>query len=213
MGNLELLEHRLGTQAATPAADQARALIARAGVSVQRAAALTSGLLALARPPLAAPPSAQSPFAGAGPVDPGALLADLADLLRATLGRRISLTIQAEPGLGSVALDPARLRAALLALCLNARDVLPEGGAVTIALDTEETTAMLRLRVTDTGPGMAPEVRARACEAFFTSKGAAAAGLGLAEVAGLAQEAGGRLVLDSREGEGTTVCLLLPRAG
>lgn len=202
IGNLELLEHRLGTSSDDPAADRARTLIARAAASVQRAAALTSGVLALARPA----------SGGARPIDPGALLADFADLLRATLGRRISLTLAIAPGLRLVALDPTRLRAALLVLCLNARDALPEGGAVTIALDTEEVGSMLRLSVTDTGTGMAPEVRARACEAFFTTKGPEAAGLGLTEVAELAREAGGSFVLDSSEGQGTTACLLLPSA-
>ena len=213
MGNLELLEHRLGASPADPAAERALALIARAGASVQRAATLTSGLLALTRPAPAAAGAPPPGGDGARPVDAGALLADLADLLRATLGRRIGLTLAIAPGLGPVALDPTRLRAALLALCLNARDALAEGGAVTIALDTEPDGTMLRLRVTDTGTGMAPEVRARACEPFFTTKGAEAAGLGLTEVAELARQAGGRFVLQSAPGEGTTACLLLPPAG
>jgi signal transduction histidine kinase len=121
--------------------------------------------------------------------------------------------------------DAAGLESALLNLCFNAIDAMPEGGL--LALDAREVTLSAaaaeriglapgryaRISVSDTGTGMAPDVMASALEPYFTTKGDAGTGLGLASARAAARAAGGALSLASAPDEGTTACLYLPRAG
>jgi CheY-like chemotaxis protein len=119
--------------------------------------------------------------------------------------------------------DPSQLELALLNVAANARDAMPHGGTLTIGISSEELPAgkvsglrggsYLRLAVADTGEGMDEETLARAADPFFTTKGPGkGTGLGLSVVHGLLEDSGGRLVLRSRKGEGTTVEMWLPAA-
>ncbi|HEY3099961.1 MAG TPA: GAF domain-containing protein [Methylomirabilota bacterium] len=107
--------------------------------------------------------------------------------------------------------DAAALREAITNLVLNAVDAMPKGGRLTVETRTDGDRAVLV--VADTGTGMSEHVRLKAHEPFFTTKGVKATGLGLSVAYGIVRSHGGELTLDSREGRGTTVTLILPRAG
>ena len=138
----------------------------------------------------------------------------MAELLRHSLGERITIETVLDRAIGSVAADAGQLETALLNLAINARDAMPQAGLLTI----ETASSMLdeqyvMISVSDTGTGMAPEVAARACEPFFTTKELGhGTGLGLSQVAGFAQQAGGQVRIASEPGKGTTVRLYLPRS-
>ena len=203
-GSLDLLEHRIGAEA------QARqphlsALIERARGAVQRAADLTAGLHALSR----------QQGKAARSTDLGPLVAALVPLLIAVVGRRVQVQVVIATDLPPVWVEPDRLKAALVALCLNAREAMADGGQLAVDLAAETTAAgsFVRLRVTDRGVGMAPEVAGRAAAPFFTTKCLpGTVGLGLTEVASFAHEHGGALQIETAPEEGTAVSLLLPCA-
>ncbi len=198
--------------------DEMDRYIEAAQSAAQRAGALTHRLLAFARRQPLEP----------HPIDLNALVSDMSDLIRRTVGRGITLSIEtaneAPAGVNRVLADPSQLENALLNLCLNARDAMPQGGRLSIGtgmrvFDAAAARAAgiapgdyLWLRVTDTGSGMSPEVRARAFEPFFTTKPpGSGTGLGLAMIDRWVRESGGRALLDSTPGVGTRVLLLLPR--
>ncbi|NKC32157.1 PAS domain S-box protein [Falsiroseomonas selenitidurans] len=182
--------------------------------AADRAAALTSRLLAFSRRQALDPK----------PVDVNALLGGLAQMLRRTLGEQVDFTLRAEPGLAPALIDAPQLETAVLNLCINARDAMPEGGQLrietaTVALDAaaaEEDVAPGRyvlIRVTDTGHGMPPEVAARAFEPFFTTKEVGqGSGLGLSMVYGFIKQSGGQVTIRSAPGAGTAVSIYLPIA-
>lgn len=203
-GSLDLLEHRINAGSETQQS-KLLALISRARDAVQRAADLAAGLHALSR--LRSEP--------ARPTDLGPLLAGLAPLLVTIAGRRVRLHMEVAPDLPPARVDPGRLKAALVALCLNAREAMAEGGDIFLDLAALTTPAgsFVRLRVTDSGVGMAPEAAARAAEPFFTTREAEAVGLGLTEVADFVREASGTLQIETAPGTGTTVSVLLPSSG
>ena len=141
------------------------------------------------------------------------------DVLEMTRGRwqegarALGVEIQVETRLGGVppvAGDPAALRELLTNLVLNAVDALPHGGRITV--ETRVDGAAVVLAVGDTGVGMSDEVRRRAHEPFFTTKGVKATGLGLSVAYGIARRHGGELTIASAEGGGTTVVVQLPPA-
>jgi CheY-like chemotaxis protein len=120
--------------------------------------------------------------------------------------------------------DPSQLESALLNLCINARDAMPEGGKLTIETGNrwvDARTARTRdlapgqyvsLCVSDNGVGMAPEVAARAFDPFFTTKPIGmGTGLGLSMIYGFAKQSGGQVRIYSEVGKGTMVCIYLPR--
>ena len=110
-----------------------------------------------------------------------------------------------------VDIDPVQLEAALLNLAANARDAMPSGGELDIAVRVDRD--QVYLSVTDTGEGVPPEVLSRVFEPFFTTKaGDKGTGLGLSQVYGLARSAGGSAEIRSTVGQGTTVALRLPLA-
>jgi CheY-like chemotaxis protein len=119
--------------------------------------------------------------------------------------------------------DPSQMEAAILNLCLNARDAMPEGGQLAIttaneALEASDTPDgplpgdFVRISVVDTGMGMTPDVLRRAFDPFFTTKGPGGSGLGLSQVYGTVRQSGGTVRVESTPGQGTRVVLLLPRA-
>jgi PAS domain S-box-containing protein len=210
VGSLDLLQTRL---------DQGRIenvsrYINAAMTSANRAAALTHRLLAFARRQPLIPKS----------VDANALVVSLEDLLRRTIGETIDLDILAASSLWCTLCDPNQLESALLNLAINARDAMPDGGKLTIATANAridgidaDTPALLpgdyiRIDVTDTGAGMSPEVAARAFDPFFTTKPIGqGTGLGLSMIYGFARQSNGHVLIDSKQGAGTTVRLYLPR--
>jgi len=146
-------------------------------------------------------------------------------LLRRTLGEDVDIKMVLRPDLPKANIDDHQFEAAVLNLAINARDAMPHGGHLTIetALATIDEAAAtlgkiehgryLVLSVADNGEGMAPDVRARALEPFFTTKPTGkGTGLGLSMVYGFVTQSGGQLTIYSELGLGTTVRLYLPLA-
>ena len=141
-------------------------------------------------------------------------------MLRRLIGPEIELAVDA-PEAGWIEVDPGQLHQVLLNLAVNARDAMPDGGRLRIAVENaseggigeDPSRAVVRLIVTDTGIGIDPSVQARIFEPFFTTKPAGqGTGLGLAVVHGIVEQAGGRIDVDSRPGDGTTFRVTLPAA-
>lgn len=154
---------------------------------------------------------------GGASADPAEAVAATCNLLRATLGPAYHLHVAAAPGLPRrVAGHAAELDSAVMNLVINARDALPAGGEITVALRPVTNAPglapgrYLELSVTDHGTGMDAETLARATEAFFTTKPGGGTGLGLSSIRGFVEGAGGTLRLRSAPGAGTTATLWLP---
>jgi PAS domain S-box-containing protein len=151
------------------------------------------------------------------------LLASTSDLLRRTLGETIEVSTSIEK-VSDVIVDGAQLQNAILNLAINARDAMPRGGTLSIALSEVELDDdyiavygdvrpghYVMIAVTDTGTGMTPEVRDRAFEPFFTTKPqGSGTGLGLSSVYGFVKQSEGHIALYSEKGQGTTVRIYLP---
>ncbi|GKQ51831.1 ATP-binding protein [Bradyrhizobium sp. Ce-3] len=204
MGNLDLLRKRM------PEDPRLRRLVDGALQGAERGASLTQRLLAFAR----------QQDLRAVPVDLGALLRDMSELLERSLGPRIVLRLDIPEGLPAACVDTNQLELAVLNLAINARDAMPDGGVIEIRLAASQKGDpalppgnYLKLSVIDSGTGMSPDVLKRAIEPFFSSKPVGkGTGLGLSMVHGLAVQLGGELQLSSAVGEGTTAALLLPVA-
>ena len=161
------------------------------------------------------------------PVNVGALLSELSRLLERTIGEDVTLHVELDDHDCTAVLEAHSLEQAVLNLVINARDAVRPGGSITVAtdrvvIDEEEASRTpgmtagphVRLRVTDDGEGMSPDVQRRAFDPFFTTKGRGqGTGLGLATVYGMVQSAGGHVGIRSSEGEGTEVTLLFPESG
>ncbi|MDX6723055.1 MAG: two-component system, cell cycle sensor histidine kinase and response regulator CckA, partial [Solirubrobacteraceae bacterium] len=144
-------------------------------------------------------------------VDAGALVRNLERLLARTLSERVALRIAIGPDIDPVLIDPAQLEQVLVNLAVNARDAMPQGGTLSIAVAAVD--GGVRITVADDGTGMPPEVRERAFEPFFTTKQAGdGTGLGLATVHGVVTDAGGTVQIDSDVGGGTVVTIFVPAA-
>ncbi|WP_422036524.1 ATP-binding protein [Reyranella sp.] len=206
MGSLELARKRAGD-------DMLRKLIDNAMQAATRGASLTQRMLAFARGQELKPQA----------LDIGRLVRDMKELLERTIGPSISVHVVLADALPLVLMDANQLEMALLNLAINARDAMPEGGVVTISVDSHDAPPTdlglpegqcLQLSVADHGCGMSAETLARAKDPFFTTKGVGrGTGLGLSIVHGLAEQSGGRLVLESEIGKGTVATLWLPAAG
>ncbi|TGX41661.1 PAS domain-containing sensor histidine kinase [Sphingomonas naasensis] len=154
-------------------------------------------------------------------VDSAALVRGMAELVQRTIGGGVRIDTQFPLVLRRVRADPAQLELALLNLAVNARDAMPEGGRIVIAAREEQAGPgegvrpgrYICLSLTDNGEGMDPATLARATEPFYTTKGVGkGTGLGLSMVHGFAEQCGGKLVLDSQPGGGTTADIWLPAA-
>ncbi|MCR5873036.1 PAS domain S-box protein [Phenylobacterium sp. J426] len=156
-------------------------------------------------------------------IDCRALMDGVAPLIRQAIGERVTLTVETPQELYCRA-SRSQLESALLNLCINARDAMPEGGEIRIKVSAvrrpsgdpeiglREERDFVCIAVTDTGVGMSPSVADRALEPFFTTKDGQGSGLGLSMVYGFVSQAGGDLTIDTAEGQGTTVTLCLPMA-
>jgi PAS domain S-box-containing protein len=142
-------------------------------------------------------------------------------MLRHSIGSAITIRTRLGADAGSALCDENQLENAILNLAINARDAMPDGGTLTISTGLVREPDGLDLdagdyvcvAVADTGQGMTGEVLARATEPFFSTKPfGKGTGLGLAQVYGIARQSRGTLRIESKEGEGTIVRLLLPCA-
>jgi PAS domain S-box-containing protein len=209
-GSLELLQIRLAQGRIN---DLERYIVVAQGAS-KRAAALTHRLLAFARRQTLDPK----------PTDVNRLVAGMEELIRRTMGPAVVVEVVAAGGLWATLVDPNQLENALLNLCINARDAMLDGGRLTIetgnrwlddraARDRDLPAGQyVSLCVSDTGPGMPPDVIARAFDPFFTTKPPGqGTGLGLSMIYGFVRQSGGQARIYSEQGQGTMVCLYLPR--
>jgi PAS domain S-box-containing protein len=209
-GSLQILETRI----AQGRMDALARYIDAAQGAAKRAAALTQRLLAFSRRQTLDP----------RPVNLNRLIGDMEELIRRTVGPSVEMEVVGAGGVWSTLVDSNQLENALLNLCINARDAMPDGGRITIetankwlddrAAAERELPAgqYVSLCVTDTGTGMTPEVIARAFDPFFTTKPLGeGTGLGLSMIYGFVRQSGGQVRIYSELGVGTTMGLYLPR--
>ncbi|WP_066825363.1 hybrid sensor histidine kinase/response regulator [Sphingomonas mali] len=209
-GSLEMMQVRMA-QGRTAEFD--RYFMAAQG-AVRRASALTHRLLAFSRRQTLDPK----------PTNVNRLLADVEELIRRTVGPDIEVEVVGASGLWPTLVDSNQLENAILNLCINGRDAMPDGGKLTIEASNkwlDERAARkhdlpvgqyVAVCVTDTGTGMSPDVIAKAFDPFFTTKPLGeGTGLGLSMVYGFTRQSGGQVRVYSEIGQGTTMCLYLPR--
>lgn len=188
--------------------------LATAQGATKRAAALTHRLLAFSRRQTLDP----------RPTDVNTLIVGMTELIQRTVGPSIRLKTLVAPDLWPALVDASQLENALLNLCINARDAMPDGGSITVetanravAVESVRTLDIpegeyLCLCVTDTGTGMSTEVIAKAFDPFFTTKPLGqGTGLGLSMIYGFTKQSGGHVRVHSQVGQGTTMCIYLPR--
>ena len=205
VGSLDLVRRRHAGD------ERTQRLVGNALQAAERAATLTQRLLAFARRQALQPQA----------IDVGALIEGMIDLVRRSLGPTVAVSLDRPATLPAALVDPNQLELALLNLSINARDAMPRGGRLTLAVAADTIEAdnafglpaggYVRLVATDTGIGMNAETLARAAEPFFSTKEVGkGTGLGLSMVHGLAAQSGGALRLVSELGVGTSVELFLP---
>ncbi|MFN3955288.1 MAG: PAS domain S-box protein [Pararhodobacter sp.] len=209
LGNSELMVERLDDN------PRLRDLAEMCGNAALRGAELTNRLLAFARRQPLAPKS----------TDINRLIKGLESMLRRTIGGQIEMELVHGGGLWKALIDTPQLESAILNLCINARDAMPDGGKLTIETanaslnDDYARTAhgvdpgqYVMITVSDTGCGMNAEILARVFEPFFTTKEAGkGSGLGLSMVYGFVKQSRGHVRIYSEPGHGTAVKLYLPR--
>jgi len=204
LGSLELVRKRM------PFDPKVAPLIDNAILAGQRGARLTQRMLIFARREKLNPE----------PVDLISLVRGMKDLFQRSIGPEARIETRFPLSLPMVLIDPIQMETALLNLCVNARDAMPDGGMIVISAGEgmfEGKDGRLadgvKLSVSDTGTGMDESTLSRATEPFFTTKGTGkGTGLGLSMVQGLIEQSEGRLLLHSKLGAGTTVEMWLPVA-
>ena len=186
--------------------------IARAG---ERAATLTHQLLTFSR----------KEFPQPRVLNLNSIVRSMGEMLRRLIGEDIELVMQTDPALGAVQADPGQIEQVIMNLAVNARDAMAQGGRLTITTANvllDEASAgrhaglqpgpYIRLTVTDTGSGMAPETLSHIFEPFFTTKDVGkGTGLGLSTVYGVVSQSGGSIWVDSALGQGSSFTIYLPR--
>ncbi len=200
IGNIDLAKRRITET-------RAQTFLEHALAAAERGAKLTGQLLAFSRKQRLAP----------APVDIGALISNLIDILPTTIGEGIDIETQIATDLWPAVADAAQLELAVLNLAINARDAMVDGGTITISVGNVVRTAPARAEeppagdyveivVSDTGTGIASGNLGKVFEPFFTTKEVGkGSGLGLSQVLGLAQQLGGGVIIDSTPGKGTSV--------
>lgn len=210
LGSLEIVKRRL-----TSDPEKALRSVEHAEEGAKRAAQLTARLLAFSR---------QQPLAPE-PVNANRLVSGMSELLRQTIGEQIEVETVLAGGLWRTHIDAPQLENAILNLCVNARDAMPNGGKLTIEthnchLDDAYSASnagvaegqYVLVSVTDTGTGMTADVIERAFDPFYTTKEVGkGTGLGLSQVFGFVKQSGGHIKIYSEIGQGSTLKLYLPR--
>ncbi|WP_093225811.1 histidine kinase famiy protein [Sphingomonas sp. NFR15] len=204
-GNLDLVLHSELNERQTR-------LLTNAAKATDRGSRLTRQLLAFARKTRLEPRQ----------VNLNDLIHEFGELLDNTIGAQIRLVTALERRLPQINIDASHLEMAVLNVLINARDAMPNGGTVTISTQLWKLNGnaaahhlpegeYVVLSIRDEGVGMTEEVRQRAIEPFFTTKGSErGTGLGLAMVHGFLQQSLGRLEIDSEQGRGTEIRMLFP---
>jgi len=194
--------------------EKAERFISNALEGAQRGAQLTSRLAFSRQQPL-----------DPRPIDTNQLVREMSELLQRTLGENIRLTAVLADGLWKTFADPLQLESAVINLCANSRDAMPDGGSLTLEtsnvhLDEAYSRINVDARpgeyvafaVSDTGSGMSAEVLTRAFDPFYTTKTTGkGTGLGLSQVYGFVKQSGGHVKIESAPARGTTVRFYLPR--
>ncbi|MDB5599519.1 MAG: hypothetical protein JWN71_1563 [Xanthobacteraceae bacterium] len=191
--------------------------VASAMEGARRAAGLTNRLLAFSR---------QQPLAPEV-IEPNRLVSGMSELLQRTLGQTTKIETVLAAGIWKTHADAAQLENAILNLCVNARDAMPNGGRLTVEtsnafldeayVDAHHDDALkpgqyVQIAVTDTGTGMSTDILSRAFDPFFTTKRAGmGTGLGLSQVYGFVKQSNGQVKIYSEPGQGTTIRIYLPR--
>ena len=210
LGNLETAERH----SKLPGANLNRAL-ANAKRGAQRAAALTSRLLAFSRRQALDPK----------PINVNNYITGLQEFLQRTLGERVEVQTVGSAGLWQIEADPNHLESAIVNLAINARDAMPTGGKLTLEaanISADEEYCRLNpelapgqyiaICVTDSGGGMPADVLSHAFEPFFTTKEPGqGTGLGLSQVYGFVKQSGGHAKIYTEVGHGTTIKMYFPR--
>ncbi len=210
MGNLELLEARVKDDAA----GQKSVLAALS--AVRRGAELTSRLLAVSHGQALSPSS----------VEINQLVTGMTELLQRSLGEEIEIAAERDREVWPALVDAGQLENVILNLALNARDAMIYGGRLTISTGNQKLDAdfvarnpevipgdYVKISVSDSGTGISPEIIDRVFEPFFTTKDVGkGSGLGLSMVFGFVKQSNGHISIQSREGEGTTITIYLPRS-
>ncbi|WP_398465521.1 PAS domain S-box protein [Tardiphaga sp.] len=211
IGGLDLIRRNI----AAGKMDRVDKYLEAATISAERAAGLTSRLLAFGR--------RQSLDLRA--TDVNAMVVSMEDLLHRTLGEQITLEVNLAEDLRNAYTDVNQLESALLNLCINARDAMPNGGKLIVETDNIELDERytreypelepgqyVTMSVTDTGSGMSATTLEKVFEPFFTTKPVGqGTGLGLSMIYGFARQSGGHIRIYSEPSQGTTVKLFLPR--
>ena len=211
-GSLEMMSTRLA-QGRVRELDR---YLSGASSATKRAAALTQRLLAFSRRQTLDPK----------PTNLNGLVNGMLELVHRSIGPSIQVETASAVGLWTTFVDDGQLENALLNLCINARDAMPDGGKITIetanrSLDERSATSLglsagdyVSLCVSDTGIGMSPDLISRAFDPFYTTKPIGqGTGLGLSMVHGFAGQSNGAVRIYSEVGKGTMICLYLPRHG
>ena len=209
-GSLEMMAKRI----AEGRFEDTKRFVSVAQTATERASSLTHRLLAFSRRQTLEPKA----------TDVLALAQGMEDLIQRTVGPAIKLETVASDQIWPVLVDTSQLENALLNLCINARDAMPDGGDLTLSIANSTVTDgtvlgpecalgdYVRLCVADKGVGMSEETIARAFDPFFTTKPLGqGTGLGLSMIYGFVRQSSGQIDISSRVGEGTTVCIHLPR--
>jgi signal transduction histidine kinase len=179
------------------------AALAAANDGVERGQRMISRLLAFARQQELHP----------GPEDVNALLDKLTMFLKYGAGSEIRVILELAPDLPKCLVDPPQFNAAILNLVVNARDAMPAGGTIRIATSAvvrRQNRNYVRVRISDDGAGMSPDVRKRIFDPYFTTKGESGTGLGIPQVQALMRQVGGYLTVNSKVGKGTSFDLFFP---
>ncbi|MBZ5600836.1 MAG: PAS domain S-box protein [Acidobacteriia bacterium] len=177
-----------------PAGETTTNRVAQIARAADRAAGLVGQLLAFSRKQSVEPKI----------IDVNRAITDLHKMLRRLIGENIALDSVLDPRAGCVRIDPTQFDQMIINLAVNARDAIGESGRITIR--THALDSAVAISIADTGAGMTEEVRSKIFEPFFTTKEVGkGTGLGLSTVYGIVEQAGGRIVVTTAPGEGTTM--------